>query len=180
MRTAEKDKKRNSEENLSSERLRFTIFNDHRDHPNPSQRKGLEMTPEQIKSAALEIIRKAEFTVLTTIDEEGYPESRAMINLREGGLLPFFSTNTSSRKIGQIAKCPRGNAFFAANHEWKGVTLIGGLVLVNDDPTRKSLWKADWTMYYPGGVNDPDYSVIRLLPRRIVLYYMMDKQILDL
>lgn len=138
------------------------------------------MDAKQIKEAAIEIISKAEFAVLSSIDDNGYPVSRAMLNLKEGGINALFSTNTSSKKVNQIQKNKKGSVFFTANQEWKGLTIIGDLEIISDKNVKKDLWKSDWTMYYPGGLEDPDYTVIKINAKKISLYYAMQKATLEL
>jgi general stress protein 26 len=65
----------------------------------------------------IELLFKAEAAYLTTIDSEGFPSTRAMLNLKNYRLFPrlvefmarydeltlFFTTNNSSAKVKQIA-----------------------------------------------------------------------------
>ena len=80
------------------------------------------MDKEFIKQG-LELIKKADAAYLTTIDKNGFPSTRAMLNLKNSKQFPklvdfmsqfdndltlFFTTNTSSTKVSHIinnAKC---------------------------------------------------------------------------
>ena len=136
----------------------------------------------------IELMRESEVCCLTTIDEMGYPRTRAMLNLRNAAMFPelksffskiddytlFFTTNTSSRKVGQLQQNSRASAFFSIPAQWQGLMAGGCLELVEDRELKNSLWQEGWTMYYPEGPLDPDYAVLRMRPDKICLYYQLD------
>jgi general stress protein 26 len=41
------------------------------------------------------------------------------------------------------------------------------LEVVDDAAIRHALWQENWTMYYPGGVDDPENTVLRLVPQML-------------
>lgn len=126
---------------------------------------------------------------LATLDAEGFPVTRAMLNLRHPGQFPglaaffagrdvlecFFTTNTSSAKIAQLAADNRASAYYSVPAEWRGLCVRGRLELVTDDATKRALWQAGWEMYYPGGVADPDYAVLRLAGDSAKGYHQLSK-----
>ncbi|MCX5976419.1 MAG: pyridoxamine 5'-phosphate oxidase family protein [Coprothermobacterota bacterium] len=131
------------------------------------------------KQACLECIEAAEAAFLTTIGEDGFPRTRAMLNLRNGGqypqqvsffanhredLLLYFSTNTSSLKLAQIRLNPRACAYYCLPALFQGVMLAGALDIVDDSALRHALWSEGWQRYYPQGPDDPDHSILRLRP----------------
>lgn len=133
---------------------------------------------------ALALVAEAPAAVLTTLNGEGYPESRAMLNLRNLNLFPdqarkiaalddgsvfLFSTNTSSSKIGQLKADCRVALHYCLAERFQGVWLSGDMEIA-DPGWREFLWQPGWEMYYPKGVNDPDHTVLRFVPRRIRLY----------
>lgn len=127
----------------------------------------------------LELMEISEAVYLTTMDSEGFPFTRAMLNLRNRkqypGLIPFFSdssdkfivyfsTNTSSVKMQQIESNPIVSVYYCRPGSFHGVMLSGKMEIVTDRKTKAGLWQEGWTGYYPGGVDDPDNSVLRLSP----------------
>lgn len=118
-------------------------------------------------------------TYLTTIDADGYPQTRAMFNLRNKKwfpkLIPFFekqneftiifSTNTSSTKINDIKNNPAASVYYCDPESWKGTMFGGNIEIVYDMNIKKELWHDGWEKYYPEGYNDPDHTVIRLIPK---------------
>ncbi|MPM37046.1 hypothetical protein SDC9_83651 [bioreactor metagenome] len=39
--------------------------------------------------------------------------------------------------------------------------LKGTIEVLTDEASKKRIWRAGDTMYYPGGVTDPDYCVLK-------------------
>jgi general stress protein 26 len=128
------------------------------------------------------IVEVADRAYLTTMAEDGYPRTRAVLNLRNLSLYPdqanlfdrhredflvYISTNTSSAKVAQILRDPRGSLYYCHPKRYRGVLLVGDLAIVDDSALRRALWNESWTMYYPGGPDDPDHTVLRLSPRRV-------------
>ncbi len=125
---------------------------------------------------------------LTTINNENLPETRAMMNLRNRSLYPnlvnffkdhnddfliYFSTNTSSTKINQIKNNPNVSVYFSNPKEYKGCMFCGKINIVTDQSIKKSLWQDNWTMYYPGGMTDNDYTILELKPKLLKVYYRL-------
>ena len=115
---------------------------------------------------------------LTTIDAKGYPQTRAMLNLRNKKqypkLIPFFekqddftiifTTNTSSTKVNDIKTNSASSVYYCNPESWYGVMFGGYIEIVNDLAIKKALWHDNWDMYYPKGYDDPDHTVLRLIP----------------
>jgi general stress protein 26 len=115
---------------------------------------------------------------LTTIDDEGFPQTRAMFNLRNKKwfpkLIPFFkkhddftiifSTNTSSTKINDIKTNSAVSVYYCEPEAWNGVMFGGKIEVVDDVGIKKDLWHEEWERYYSKGHDDPDHTVLRLLP----------------
>lgn len=126
---------------------------------------------------------------LSTLGPNGYPNIRAMLNLRNTrsypGLAPFFAarpldfalyftTNTSSAKVGQLLEDPRAAAYYCDPENWRGAMICGDLELAGNMDIKEALWQSEWTMYYPGGPADPDYAVLRLTPVFVRGYHQME------
>lgn len=115
---------------------------------------------------------------LTTIDEVGYPQTRAMFNLRNKKqfpkLVPFFkkvedfaiifTTNTSSPKINDVKTNSAASVYYCDPVSWKGVMFGGDIEIVDDLAIKKGIWYDGWEKYYLKGYDDPDHTVLRLRP----------------
>jgi len=109
------------------------------------------------------IIDKQKLSFIGSIDDEGFPNIRAMLRprKREGIKIIYFSTNTSSNKIRQFMANPKACLYFCDSRFYRGVMLKGTMEVLEDAEHKEMLWEKGDTMYYPQGVTDPDYCVLR-------------------
>ncbi|MFW9951438.1 MAG: pyridoxamine 5'-phosphate oxidase family protein [Candidatus Thorarchaeota archaeon] len=148
------------------------------------------MELESVRKLSLELIESSKAAYLTTIDLEGYPITRAMFNLRNKDQFPEFSgffkglnnefeiyisTNTSSSKTSHIKKDPKICVYFCDPENFKGVMFIGEVEVITDMNVKQKLWLDWWTKYYPKGLEDPDYTLLRLRPKMAEFYYKLQK-----
>ncbi len=106
---------------------------------------------------------KANMAVICYTDEEGFPVSRAMLPPRErSGIREFwFTTNTSSKKVKCFREDPKASIYFVDKRFYRGVSLVGTMEVLETAEARERIWREGDTMYYPEGVNDPDYCVLK-------------------
>jgi general stress protein 26 len=142
------------------------------------------MTNEKALKKGKDLIEKSKAAYLTTLNSEGYPETRAMLNLRSPVYYPalkdffmnkenmelFFTTNTSSAKVSQIRENPKVSVYFCDDGSFQGLMCRGKIEIITDRDTKHALWHDEWTMYYPEGKDSPDYTVLRLKPDFIKSY----------
>lgn len=146
-------------------------------------------TPDHRK-ASIELMEKADISYLTTFGADGYPHTRAVFNMRNTRLFPnqarllasprddmmtYFSTNTSSRKMLEIAANPRVSVYYCDHARFHGVMIAGEIEIVSDPSIKKALWNDGWERYYPEGPGDPDYTVLRLRPEFVEGWHAASK-----
>ncbi|MBA7606492.1 hypothetical protein ES703_13641 [subsurface metagenome] len=120
------------------------------------------MTKEETVDKALVLVDRSEIAMLGTIGDKGSPNIRAMIKMENEGLKKiWFSTNTSSEKIPQLKANPKACVYFIDLDKWMGLMLIGTMEILQDSESRQQCWREGFEKYYPQGVDDPDYSVLR-------------------
>ena len=121
---------------------------------------------------ALSVIEKSGASILGSIDTDGYPNVKAMLAPREhdGVKLFYFTTNTSSLRVKQYAKNPKASVYFYDSGSFLGVMLKGKMEVMTDQPTKDRIWRKGDTMYYPKGVTDPDYCVLKFTAESGRLY----------
>lgn len=100
---------------------------------------------------------------ISSVDEEGFPNTKAMLppRMREGIRVFYFTTNTSSMRVQQYRKHPQACIYFCDQRFFRGVMLRGTMEVLEDAYHKELIWKEGDTMYYPKGVSDPDYCVLR-------------------
>lgn len=141
---------------------------------------------KELINQGLELIEKADTAYLTTIDKNGFPSTRAMLNLRNSKQFPklvdfmshynndltlFFTTNTSLTKISQINNNAKVSVYFCDSKSWHGFMCQGEIEIVKDKSVKHSIWLDEWEMYYPDGKDSEDYAILKLKPSYIKSYY---------
>jgi len=109
------------------------------------------------------IIDKQGVAFISSVDEEGFPNTKAMLppRKRKGIKCLYFSTNTSSMRVSQYKENPKACVYFCDKRFFRGVMLKGTMEVLEDSSSKEMIWQAGDTMYYPQGVTDPDYCVLK-------------------
>lgn len=109
------------------------------------------------------IADKQKIAYIATVGEDGMPGIRAMLapRKREGIRTFYLTTNASSRHVAQYRQNPAACLYFCDQRFYRGVALTGQMEVLEDAAAKHMLWQQGDTMYYPGGVDDPDYCVLR-------------------
>jgi len=110
-------------------------------------------------------IKKQKVAFISSVDEDGFPNVKAMLRPRKiNGLKQFyFSTNTSSIRVKQYLNNPSASIYFYHKGliKYTGVMLKGKMEVLADQETKDMIWRKGDTIFYKGGVTDPDYCVLR-------------------
>ena len=109
------------------------------------------------------LIDKQKTAFIGSVDENGFPNMKAMLSPRKrNGLREiWFSTNTSSMRVAQYRENPKACVYFMDRRFFRGVQLIGTMEVLENAEIKKEIWEFGDKMYYPKGVTDPDYCVLR-------------------
>lgn len=111
---------------------------------------------------SLDLLERSEIAMVGSTDENGYPHIKAMFKIESEGLKTiWFSTNTSSRRVSQFIQDPKASIYFYDAGRFAGLLLVGEIEVLQDAESKQRLWKEGWEVYYPLGVTDPDYCVLR-------------------
>lgn len=125
------------------------------------KRKSYVLTEKEAMTQGLKLMEKSGFCMLGTNREDGFPNIKAVLNLKHEGLKrTWFSTNTSSKRVQQLRKDNRACVYYVDAGHFKGLMLVGTVAILQDLESRKMLWAEGAEVYYPLGVEDPDYSVL--------------------
>ena len=109
------------------------------------------------------IVDKASVSIISSVDENGFPNTKAMLppRKRENIKHLFFTTNTSSMRVKQYSKNPKACVYFFDKRFFRGVMLRGAMEVLQDGASKEMIWKDGDEMYYSKGVTDPDYCVLK-------------------
>lgn len=109
------------------------------------------------------IIDSQKTSFIASVDEDGFPNMKAMLQprKREGIKTMWFTTNTSSMRVAQYRANEKAAVYFCDKRFFRGVMLKGAMEVLEDSESKEMIWQEGDTMYYPLGVTDPDYCVLR-------------------
>ena len=148
------------------------------------------MELEEVIKLSEELIENSLIAYLSTIDSDGFPITRALLNTRYSERYPefsefydkledkyvvYFSTNTSSSKIDHIKENPKVAVYFCDTEEFKGVMLGGKIEIVDNMDIKREFWTDASIRYYPKGLEDPDYTILKFKPKNATFYYKLQQ-----
>jgi general stress protein 26 len=109
------------------------------------------------------LIENAGVSFVGSVNSEGSPNIKAMLppRKREGIKRFYFTTNTSSMRVDQFKENPKACVYFCDSRFFRGVMLTGTMEVLEDSQSKEMIWHEGDIMYYPLGVTDPDYCVLR-------------------
>ena len=112
----------------------------------------------------IEFIKKQKVSFIASVNEEGFPNIKAMLAPRkiEGNCF-YFTTNTSAMRSQQFIKNPKASIYFynKGRFKYEGVMLTGIMEVLQDAETKQEIWRTGDTMFYKQGITDPDYCVLK-------------------
>jgi len=135
------------------------------------------------QTECLKIMESLSIVNVSTIDKNGFPSTRAMLNLRNKQQYPhltalyeseanpltvYLTTNTSSEKVGEIRQSGKACLYFYDVQAFQGLMLQGTVEIVTDKDLRQKAWQKGWELYYPKG--DEDYTLLRFVPDNLKMY----------
>jgi general stress protein 26 len=119
------------------------------------------------------LIDNAKVTIISSVDEEGFPNIKAMLPPRKREEIKeiFLTTNTSSMRVNQYLNNAKACVYFFDLRFFKGVMLRGMMEVLHDNKYKEMIWKNGDEMYYPKGVTDPDYCVLKFTSKSGRYYF---------
>ena len=141
------------------------------------------MVEKELKAACLNLMETTDVMYLSTIGSDGFPYTRIMSNLRNKKVNPdlegifekhkddftvYTVTSKSAEKIKQIKANPKVSVHFAfysdVPSEFVYFMLGGEITEITDEQLKKQFWQKGWEMFWPGGVDDPEFTVLMIKP----------------
>ena len=118
------------------------------------------------------LIDETKNIIVCSVDENGFPNAKAMFKTEHEGLKTFlFSTNTSSRRVQQFMHNQKACIYFCGQSKINGLMLVGEMEVSHDHELRARLWVDGCEQYYPLGIDDPDYCVFKFTAEKGNYYY---------
>jgi general stress protein 26 len=122
----------------------------------------VRMQSEPIKKLA-GLIHDIPIAMLTTENDDGTLHSRPMATQKTefDGHLWFFSRE-SAPKSGEIKSHQQVNLVYSSPSHQRYVSVQGQAEIVKDQEKIRELWNPAYQAWFPGGVDDPEISLIRV------------------
>ena len=114
-----------------------------------------------------ELFEEQNLMFVGSVDENGFPQIRAMLlprkreGINEGIKIIYFSTNTPTNKVRHFKNNRKACVYFCDPVTFRGALLTGTMEVLEEQKYKEMLWEDGDEIYYPGGVSDPDYCVLR-------------------
>ncbi len=127
------------------------------------------MTKEQI----FEFIKEQKTAMISSIDENGFPNTKAMLAPRKiDGNDFYFTTNTSSMRVAQYSANEKACVYFykRGRFSYIGVMLVGTMKALTEQSVKDEIWRAGDTLFYKKGKTDPDYCVLKFTAQKCRVY----------
>ena len=130
-----------------------------------------------MKDEIRKLRENAAVAYMGSVREDGAPQIKAMLVLEHESLTTqYFSTNLSSRRAQQFLGNPLASVYYCDESGFKGALFTGKVDVCTDHETRALLWRDGCEIYYPEGVDDPDYCVLKFTAETVNYYHNLENQ----
>ncbi len=131
---------------------------------------------EDVKAAIRTLREQSGEAYVGSVNESGFPQIKAMFVPPHGDLRThYFSTNVSSIRTGQFLANPRACVYYCDAAGIRGALFTGTMAVCTDPGHRAVLWNEGDEKYYPKGVDDPDYCVLKFTAETVRYYHALEK-----
>lgn len=129
------------------------------------------MDTPALLAIARETIAKVPLCMVVTSVLNGAPNARVVRPgpLREDWSVGFM-TERHCRKVREIAAAGQFAMVFQYDAEQAYVTLRGRAAFIDDVKVKQAVWSSESERFHPGGPEDPNVVIVRLLTESIELY----------
>ena len=116
-----------------------------------------------VKELIAQMADKLPIAYISSVDLDGFPWTKAMLKprKRKGIKTFYFTTNTFSIRVAQYKVNPKASIYFCDAKGFKGMMLRGTMEVLTDAASKEMIWHEGDEQYYPGGVTDPNYCVLK-------------------
>jgi len=123
---------------------------------------------ETMLMTARAIIKEADYCFFMTHGESGEINARLMHPFEpDGEFNVWLGASPRSRKVREILKQNKVTLSFINPRSTAYVTIVGTATTENSPELKHKYWRAYWTDMYPGGPENSEYVLIKIVPYRI-------------
>lgn len=111
----------------------------------------------------IEFIKKQQTSIISSIDEDGYPWTRALVkprHIEENNI--YFATYTSSNKVKHYQNNSKASIYFyEKGNNYQGVMIKGTMEVLTDQETKDKFWMPFYKKFYKNGITDSEYCILK-------------------
>ena len=123
--------------------------------------------PGEAASLAHEVIRRAKFPMLATVDEAGQPRVRPVSPVRVDGFTIYVANLRHYGKTRELAVNPRCELCYL-DEQHDQVRITGDAEIVTDAATLHAIWESNPLLRrYLGTPDNPELIIYRIRPSRV-------------
>lgn len=121
------------------------------------------------------LVKNAKDAFVSSVDDNGYPNTKAMLALQHDGLfIHYFSTNLSARRSQQFLKNSKACVYFCDEGQFMGLMLVGNMQVLTDHEHKAMLWRNGFEIYYADGIDTQDYCVLKFTAEKGNYYHGLE------
>lgn len=114
------------------------------------------------------IMKEADYCFLMSHGDSGEINARLMHPFEpDAEFNVWLGASPNSRKVREILKQNNATLAFINPRSTAYVTMIGTAALDSNPDLKRKYWRAYWTDMYPGGPENDEYILIKVVPYRI-------------
>lgn len=126
----------------------------------------------EIKSEIRRLRENSRVAYIASVSGQGFPQIKCMLVLEHDGVrTQFFSTNYNSKRVRQFLANPKASVYYCDEAQFKGALFTGTMEVCTDHETKAFLWREGFEGYYPKGVDDDDYCVLKFTADTVNYYH---------
>jgi general stress protein 26 len=109
------------------------------------------------------LIEKQSVSFISSVDENGFPNTKAMLPpvKKKKKKTFYWHTNSPSMRIKQYRNNPKACIYFCDKRFYRGVMLKGTMEVLDNPEIKKEIWKDEFSMYYNGGMDGGDFIILK-------------------
>lgn len=123
---------------------------------------------DQLLATARTIMKEADYCFFMTHGESGETNARLMHPFEpDAEFNVWLGASPNSRKVREILKDSKVTLAFLNPRSTAYVTIVGTAALDSNLDLKRKYWRSYWTDMYPGGPDNSEYILIKIVPIRI-------------
>lgn len=139
------------------------------------------MNKKESFEAIKEIIEEVKTAMLVTNTDDGKLRSRPMQTAElDDDFSIYFFTSKTSEKVIEIQKDQVVNLAYASPKRSEYLSISGKANTINDREKMKELWKPILKAWYPDGLDDPNLTLLQVIPENAEFWDTSSNKLIQL